>query len=46
VQVGTIGELWRYPRSGLDADRLRFRPNLFVDTGEARGFPESKRPIG
>ena len=27
-------------RSGLDADRLRFRPNLFVDTGDARGFVE------
>jgi hypothetical protein len=26
--------------SGLDADRLRFRPNLLVDTGEARGFRE------
>src|SRR5262245_12619031 len=23
--------------SGLDGDRVRFRPNLFVDTGEARG---------
>jgi MOSC domain-containing protein len=27
-------------RSGLDADRLRFRPNLVVDTGDARGFVE------
>jgi len=27
-------------RSGLDTDRLRFRPSLFVDTGEARGFRE------
>jgi uncharacterized protein YcbX len=27
-------------RSGLDADRLRFRPNLWIDTGEARGFLE------
>jgi uncharacterized protein YcbX len=29
-----------HERSGLDTDRLRFRPNLFVDTGETRGFPE------
>src|SRR5262249_15046675 len=28
------------PRSDLDADRPRFRPNLFVDTGDASGFPE------
>jgi len=27
-------------RSGLDADRLRFRPNLWVDTGDATGFRE------
>jgi uncharacterized protein YcbX len=27
-------------RSGLDADRLRFRPNLWVDTGGAAGFRE------
>ena len=27
-------------RSGLDTDRLRFRPNLLVETGGAAGFPE------
>ena len=27
-------------RSGLEADRLRFRPNLWIDTGAARGFAE------
>jgi uncharacterized protein YcbX len=27
-------------RSGLDGDRLRFRPNLLVDAGPARGFCE------
>ena len=27
-------------RSGLDADRLRFRPNLWIDTGDAQGFRE------
>ena len=28
-------------RSGIDADRLRFRPNLWIDTGSATGFAES-----
>jgi uncharacterized protein YcbX len=27
-------------RSGLESDRLRFRPNLLVDAGAARGFRE------
>jgi len=38
LTTASLAELRR--RSGLDADRLRFRPNLFVDTGAARGFLE------
>jgi hypothetical protein len=29
-----------HERSGLDTDRRRFRPNLVIDTGEARGWLE------
>jgi hypothetical protein len=38
LTTASLAELGR--RSGIDADRLRFRPNLWIETEAARGFPE------
>jgi hypothetical protein len=38
LTTGSLAELER--RSGIAVDRLRFRPNLWIETGEASGFAE------